>query len=84
MDNTIDLLCCVGDTLLDNPHLKASWRTKVHLLRETGHHIVYSGGGGHYRFQEYDEFTFTNDKDDQALARAMVNLDYDIEVLKMR
>jgi len=45
---------------------------------------VYSGGGGHYRFQEYDEFTFTNDKDDQALARAMVNLDYDIEVLKMR
>lgn len=59
-----------------------TWRQKVKVLRENGHHVVYHGGSS-YTFYEYDQFKFNgNDKEDQALAREMINLDYDIIMLK--
>jgi len=59
-----------------------TWRQKVKVLRENGHHVVYHGGGS-YTFYEYDQFKFNGtDKEDQALAREMINLDYDIIMLK--
>ena len=61
-----------------------TWRQKVKVLRENGHHVVYHGSGS-YTFYEYDQFKFNgNDKEDQALAREMINLDYDIIMLKAK
>ena len=69
-------------TFDENPSKGVHWKRKILYLQLLGHDIVYKIDYRKYVFLRYDEFTFKNNEEDQALAREMINLDYDTLMIK--
>ena len=59
----------------------ATLSSKLEHLKAYGHKITYHKSGGKYIITRYDEFSFVNTKEDQDLAREMLNLDFEILLL---